>query len=559
MKSFNMLFQDEKSLDEFITLHPIDEAKNLFVQIFSGVVDIDIFMKISRILKEKLPHANIIGTTTNGEIFDGEMLEEGVVLSFGVFKSSKVMSKLYKFDKTFNLEDIKNDLIFDDTKAMIIFSDGLKSDAETFLKSVCNLKPEMVIAGGRAGDKEFKQTYVFTEEELTDNGCVIATISSNDLIVNSDYIFQWTAVGREMEVTKTKDNVLYELDGIPIIDIYRKYLGEDVVKNMPASCMPFPLVLNKEVLLVARDPVGVTNDNGLIFGGKFEEGDKVRFSFANIEDLISNLDVYFEKFQSIPAEAVYVYSCVARKALLQNKLMDEINILNSLAPAVGFFTFGEFFHSRKIVELLNVTTTFMMLSESKKVLKKKLKKGALNHFDPIRKALTNLVKVTTQELENISTHDSLTSLYNRSEYKRILEKKIKSAQRYGDKFGLIMMDIDFFKRVNDKYGHNVGDEVLKIFASILKEYVREDDFVARWGGEEFIIIANHAGNKELEKLTKKLQKEIAKTSFAPAPQLCASFGLTAYIAGDTEESIFKRVDDALYMAKQTGRDKYIIS
>ncbi len=559
MKSFNMLFKDAKSLDEFITVHSIEKAKNLFVQIFSGVVNPDYFMDVAKIVKTKLPTAHIMGTTTNGEICNGEMLEESVVLSFSIFESSKVTSKLYKFDKTFNLEDIKNDLIFDDTKAMIIFSDGLKSDAENFLKSVYTLKPEIVIAGGRAADKNFKETYIFTEKEFSDNGCVLTTIGGNDLLVSSDYILKWTAIGKEMEVTKSDGAVLYELDGVPILDIYRKYLGNDVVQNLPESCIAFPLVLNKEGLLVARDPIAVTPENALVFAGKFEMGDRVRFSFGDIEDLTGDVDGYFEEIKSTPAEAVYIYSCSARKALLQEQLMYEINLLESLAPTVGFFTFGEFFHSGKIAELLNVTTTFMMLSESKKVVKKELKKGTVNHFDPIKKALINLVKVTTQELENISTHDALTSLYNRNEYKRILEKKIKSAQRYGDKFGLIMMDIDFFKRVNDKYGHNVGDEVLKIFASILKEDVREDDFVARWGGEEFIIIANHAANKELEKLTKKLQKEIAKTSFAPAPQLSASFGLTAYVDGDTQESIFKRVDDALYTAKQTGRDKYIIS
>jgi diguanylate cyclase (GGDEF)-like protein len=558
MKSFNMIYKDEKALDEYIVIHSINKAENLFIQIFSGIVSPDYFMNIAKILKQKLPQANIIGTTTNGEILDVEMLEDSVVIAFSVFERSKVVSKFYRFDKKFDINVIKNDLIFDDTKAMIIFSDGLKSDAENFLKVVYKIKPDMVIAGGRAADKNFKQTYIFSEEDFSDNGCVIATISGSDLVVNSDYISKWTAIGKEMEVTKTNNNVLYELDGIPIIDIYRKYLGKDVVKNMPISCMPFPLVLNKEGLLVARDPVAVTEDNALIFGGKFEEGDKVRFSFANIENLTDNLDAYFERYQSRPAEVVYIYSCAARKALLQNKLMDEINILNSLAPAVGFFTFGEFFHFGKIAELLNVTTTFMMLSESNKVVKKELKQGPINHSDPIRKALINLVKVTTEELEEISTHDALTSLYNRHEYRRILEQKMKSAQRYGDKFGLIMMDIDFFKLVNDNYGHDVGDEVLKTFASILKEHVREDDFVSRWGGEEFVIIANHAGDKELEKLTKKLQKEIAKTSFSPAPQLTASFGLTVYLDGDTQDSIFKRVDNALYTAKKTGRNRYII-
>jgi diguanylate cyclase (GGDEF)-like protein len=558
MKSFNMLFLDEKSLDRYIVDNAIAKAENLFVQIFSGVVDPESFMQIAGMVKKKLPQANIIGTTTNGEICNGAMYEDSIVLSFSIFETSKVKSKFYKFDETFNLENIKNDLLFDDTKAMVIFSDGFKSDAETFLKDIYKIKPEIVIAGGRAADKDFKQTYIFSDKDYSDNGCVMATISGDDLLVNSDYILKWASIGKEMLVTKAEGAKLYELDGVPIIDVYRKYLGDDVTKNLPESCMAFPLIVNKDGLLVARDPIGVWQDDALIFAGNFEVGDKVRFSFANIEELTDNLSSYFEEVKDIPAEAVYVYSCSARKALLKEKLMDEINLLDSLAPTVGFFTFGEFFHSGKIAELLNVTTTYMMLSESKEVMKKELKKEAVNHFDPIKKALTNLVKVTTQELENISIHDSLTGLCNRSEYKRMIEQRIKSAQRYGDKFGLIMMDIDLFKLVNDNYGHDIGDEVLKTFASILKEHVREDDFVARWGGEEFVVIANHAGDKELEKLTKKLQREIAKASFSPAPQLTASFGLTVYLDGDTQESLFKRLDNALYTAKQTGRNKYII-
>lgn len=558
MQSFNMLFQDEKSLGEFIRSHSIDKAENLFVQIFSGVVRSSYFMDIAKIVKKRVPAAHIMGVTTSGEICNGEMLEESIVISFSIFERSKVRLKFYKFDKTFQVEDIKNDLIFDNTKAMIIFSDGLKSDAESFLKSVSSLKPEMVIAGGRAADKDFQETYVFTDEEFSDNGCIIATISGNDLLVKSDYILKWTTIGKEMEVTKVDGNILYELDGVPVLNVYRKYLGDDVVQNLPASCVPFPLILHKDGLPIARDPIGVASENALVFAGKFEIGDRVRFSFGDIEDLTANADEYFQKIKSTPAETVYIYSCIARKTLLQKKLMDEINILDSLAPAVGFFTFGEFFHLGKIVELLNVTTTFMMLSESKEVAKKELKKGIVNDFDPVKKALTNLVKVTTQELENISTRDSLTSLYNRNEYNRMLNVKIKSAQRYGDKFGLIMMDIDFFKLVNDDYGHDVGDEILKKFAMVLKKNVREDDIVARWGGEEFIVIVNHAGSHELEKLTKKLQKEIARTSFTPVPDQKASFGLTAYVDGDTQTSIFKRVDNALYIAKQTGRNKYVI-
>jgi len=554
-----MIYTNSNELQSFIQQHRLEDEKNLFIQILSGIVDPNYCLSLAKKLKQLLPLSEIIGTTTSGEIADGKMYDDTVIISFNTFNKTSVASKIYFLDENFHLEKMRSDLIQDNTKAMIIFSDGLKSDAEKLIKNIYKLKPDMVIAGGRAGDKDFKNTYVFNEKAYSDKGCVIATLSSNDLIVNSDYILKWTPIGKEMTVTKAKGAVLYELDGIPIVEVYRKYLGADVVKNLPESCMSFPLLLQKEGLIVARDPVYLTEDNALIYAGKFEVGDVVRFSFANIEDLTDNLHEYFNIIKKKPAEAVYIYSCTARKALLAEKLMDEISILESLAPTVGFFTFGEYFHSDKIAELLNVTTTFMLLSETKEVDEnKELIASNTDDFDPIRKALTHLVKVTTKELENLSTHDSLTMLYNRSEYLCMIKKKIKSAQRYKSRFGLILIDIDFFKHVNDNYGHDIGDEVLKKFALVLKESIREDDFVARWGGEEFVIIANTKDIEGVCCLVEKLQKRISEVSFSPVLKLTASFGVTEYKDGDDHRELFKRVDNALYIAKKNGRDQYII-
>ena len=559
MQSYNLVYKDTKELYEFIKKHSLEKEENLFVQIFSGIVDVDYCVTLAKNIKEKLPEAEIIGTTTSGEISNGKMYDETTVISFSIFSHTHVISKLYQINDNFRVAKIHEDLLLENTKAMIIFSDGIKSDAEALIKKVSKLAPEVTIAGGRAADKAFKQTYVFNEQGYSDNGCVVATLSSDKLLVNSDYILKWTPIGKEMIVTKADGPILYELDGIPIVEIYRKYLGNDVVKNLPASCMAFPLLLNKEGVMVARDPIALTEDKSLIFAGNFEVGESVRFSFANIEELTDNLEEYFEAIKSKAAEAIYIYSCVARKVLLEDKLMDELNILESLAPTVGFFTFGEYFHQGKLAEVLNVTTTFMLLSESNKPQRdKKLKRADIQDFDPIKKALTHLVKVTTKELENLSTHDSLTSLYNRSEYLRTIKRKIKSAQRYGTNFGLILVDIDFFKLVNDNYGHDVGDEILKKFAQILQENVREDDFVARWGGEEFVIIANYTEKGGLVHLVEKLQRKIMEASFSPVPKVTASYGVTAYIAGDNYEELFKRVDNALYMAKHNGRDQYII-
>ena len=559
MKLFNFSYTNETELQSFIKTNSIADAKDVLVQVFSGVLEIEKIQKVTSLLKKNLPNIHIIGTTTSGEIQNGKMLENTITLSFSLFEKTFIKSKLYKFDDTFDISKIENDLFTPSTKAIVIFSDGLQSDTEPFLRTLHNINPNISIAGGRAGDNSrFKNTYIFDDQNFSSKGCVLATLNSDKLIVNNDYMLNWTTIGKEMIVTKCENNILYELDGFPIVDVYRKYLGDDVVKNLPASCMSFPLIIKRENIHVARDPIALMENGALLYAGDFLQGETVRFSFANIADLTDNIEEYFQELVKYPSEAVYIYSCTARKALLKEKLQGELNLLDSLAPSAGFFTYGEFFQSNKMTELLNVTTTFMLLSETKKHLKKTLRKIEYKAYDPVKKALTHLVKVTTSELEHLSTHDVLTSLYNRAEYIKTIDKKIKSAQRYKEHFGLILIDIDHFKLVNDNYGHNTGDKVLKALADILRQNVREDDFVGRWGGEEFIVIAKYAGVNELEKLTKKLQKHIKTIKVGPIKKITASFGLTVYTPGDTDEKMFSRVDNALYVAKQSGRDRYIL-
>ena len=559
MRSFNFQYSDIGSLTFFITTNLIDKGDNVLVQLFDGLLDSKKALSLASSLKEMLPNSNIIGTSTCGEISDGEMYENSLNISFTLFDSTVVRSKLYELDKNFKAEKIAKELICNDTKALIVFSDGLQSNTELLLRELYAMKPEMIIAGGRAGDNlEFKKTYVFDDKNYNENACVIATLSGEDLIVNSDYMLNWMPIGKDMLVTKVNNNILYELDHIPIVEIYKKYLGDDIANNLPAACLEFPLIIKKGSLDIARDPISQTEDGALVFAGNFELGDIVRFSFGNIESVADDSQKNFDKFSKIPAESIFVYSCAARKSLLGETLKIELNILESISTTTGFFTYGEYFHTSNIVEILNVTTTFIILSESSKVIKKRLKKPDLKETDLSKKALTHLIRVTAKELEHVSTHDVLTSLYNRAEYIKRIAIKMKSAQRYKEHFGLILVDIDYFKLVNDNYGHVVGDDVLRKLAKLLLDNVREDDFVARWGGEEFVLILNYATMDDLERLVKKFQAKVEKLSFAPVPKLTLSFGLSVYIDGDSEDSLFKRVDNALYTAKNSGRNCYVI-
>lgn len=164
-----------------------------------------------------------------------------------------------------------------------------------------------------------------------------------------------------------------------------------------------------------------------------------------------------------------------------------------------------------------------------------------------------------KELEYLSSHDTLTGINNRGEFKKELRVRIKSNKRYHQKFGLIMIDLDYFKSVNDTYGHKVGDDVLISVASSVKNNLRADDFFARWGGEEFVIIINFADINDLKGLVSKLQASIKELDLLPVPYITASYGLTLFKENDDEESIQKRADDALYKAKKNGRNRYEIN
>jgi len=177
------------------------------------------------------------------------------------------------------------------------------------------------------------------------------------------------------------------------------------------------------------------------------------------------------------------------------------------------------------------------------------KEGIKIGYAAYRENITN-----TKKLEYISTHDTLTNIYNREYFDKNLESKIKSALRYGNQFSLIILDIDHFKNVNDTYGHNIGDTVLIEIADILKNNIREDDIAARWGGEEFAILLPHTEIEGTYLLAEKLRICIENSTIIEKEQITASFGVGIYTNNESKTTFFEKVDNALYSAKDNGRN-----
>jgi len=179
----------------------------------------------------------------------------------------------------------------------------------------------------------------------------------------------------------------------------------------------------------------------------------------------------------------------------------------------------------------------------------------LDDYKELNETLELKVKNRTKELELLSSTDALTKMYNRMYIDNALDDEIKRCERYKSDFSIIMLDIDYFKNVNDNYGHQIGDTVLIEFSNILNNLTRETDIVGRWGGEEFLILCPQTDKPSVLRLAEKLRENIETYSFSIVNKKTASFGVATYIDKDNSDSIVERADKALYLSKKTGRNK----
>lgn len=160
-------------------------------------------------------------------------------------------------------------------------------------------------------------------------------------------------------------------------------------------------------------------------------------------------------------------------------------------------------------------------------------------------------------LEELYITDALTKLYNRAYFDETLSSITKNQRKADIDFALILTDIDHFKSINDNYGHQIGDEALKTVAQTLKKSLRENDVIARWGGEEFVIMLKNVTVKEAEMITEKLRSAVENEKINDSFTCTCSFGISMYIPFEKIDDTFKRADDALYEAKHNGRNKVV--
>lgn len=162
-----------------------------------------------------------------------------------------------------------------------------------------------------------------------------------------------------------------------------------------------------------------------------------------------------------------------------------------------------------------------------------------------------------QELEHAALRDSMTGLLNRRQFYLITEQTNPSHLPAQQQFSLLLVDTDHFKNINDVFGHSKGDEVLISLSRMLEACSRKDDFVFRWGGEEFVILLPRTTLEAAMQVAETIRAEVARIVIPGLPRFTVSIGVARHNPDESIDDLFKRVDDALYRAKNNGRNKVL--
>jgi nitrogen-specific signal transduction histidine kinase len=388
-----------------IDLSPYRDYADIAVQIFCGQ-SASKMQEVAAYIQEALPQAHIIATTTDGEIIGEEISVQDIVIALSVFDKTEVSSGYVDGDDSFtNGKTLARSLVRDNTKLLILFSDGATCNGEAFLQGISSVAPHVKVAGGMAGDNgKFVQTYILQGNRVLSKGAVGLALHSDQLQVCSRFSFNWSPIGIEHVITKVDKNRIYTIDDMSAVDFYARYLGEEVAEALPATGIEFPLIFEKDAHLVARAAIA-RNDDSLSFAGNMKEGDRVRLGFGNAEMIMRESIEAFNKTFRNNIETFFIYSCMARRRYMPEFIELEISPYASSAKTVGFFTYGEFYHDEGGCKMLNQTLTVVALSEapileqsSEKLKEEHLPTHQYEYIKTIR-ALTNLVEQSTRDYE----------------------------------------------------------------------------------------------------------------------------------------------------------------
>lgn len=527
--------------------------------------------EMTRLFCDAFPQAEIAGMTTAGGIENGRMHLRQTIVTIQFFEKSDVHAAIYDFSKE-SMSALGERALADcqkeaDLSAVLLFLTQQYYDFEPFLAALDKLSKDIPICGGYAHTYlQEDGIYVFTKDAILSRGILLITYAGAVQVL-TESVMGWQPLGRTMTITAMDGPlVIRSLDHEPAAYFYQKYLHST---DFEKSQLLFPLVRNAHQFRLAVLPLDAKSDGALQTNVISHVGDQVQMAYGDPDQVILSSHKALDHIERFAPEGMLLLSCVTRRYFLKEDVNQILSAYGDFCVAPGGYVNGELIRIEGKTQTTNMTLVSISFREGEAPIRNTPKKHhtpvvlgeALSTVQRLATFITETTKElaeTQKQLSFAASHDSFTGLLNRGSIEKMLCRCHEDASARQLAFSALMIDLDTFKHINDTFGHNKGDEVIREVAAIMKRMIRPTDFAGRWGGDEFVIILPGTTLANARIVASRLQQAFQTIRLPDHSFLTASIGCTTASPDETEQTFYKRMDDALYLAKEGGRNRIIL-
>lgn len=545
--------------------------QSILISIYTHWNKPETIREMIRLFCDAFPEAEIAGMTTAGGIDNGRMRLHQTVVTIQFFEKSDVHTAIYDFTQEPMGELGEKARSFcqrqKDLSAVLLLMTQRFYDFEPFLTALDKLGKDIPICGGYAHTYRNEDgIYVFTKDAILSRGILLVTFSG-DVKIMTTSVMGWQPLGRTLTITAIDGPlVIRSLDHKPATYFYQKYLHST---DFGKSELLFPLVRRMHQVQLSALPLEHRSDGALQTNVFSHVGDQVQMAYGDPDQVISSIRETLDRIEHFAPEGMLLISCVTRRYFLKEDVNQILSAYSDFCVAPGGYVNGELIRIDGKTQATNMTLISVCFREGEAPLVAATKKHhtpvvlgeALSTVQRLATFITETTKElaeTQKQLSFAASHDSFTGLLNRGSIEKMLCRCHEDASARQLAFSALMIDLDTFKHINDTFGHNKGDEVIREVARIMKRMIRPTDFAGRWGGDEFVIILPGTTLANARIVANRLQQAFQTIQLPDHSFLTASIGCTTASPDETEQTFYKRMDDALYLAKEGGRNRIIL-
>ncbi|MGF1547692.1 MAG: diguanylate cyclase [Thiotrichales bacterium] len=571
MKVFILDYDPSIQLQAQLGKSGIEDSEQLLIQLFTTSAKPPFTHGLLLELQILFPNAIVTGCTTTGLLRANEIVEDATRIVFCAFDRRRLAHAEFHpaVNEKSDWYEAGNRLGAQvggaDTRLLLCYATGPLLNAEALARGLLTPCPNAVLAGQLACAAQGEVPRIISGRTSWPNGVVVIALTGNDLHIQAHHSPDWMMLGTPLEVTDASDNVIRSVNKMRATELYSRYIGFDACKDVPACSVRFPFLTQRDGMTLARPAKSVLADGAVSLWGDLHTGDTVRFGILNPADATDHTQHLLQTLRERPCELLFQFSSIARTVLMRSLTQEQFQQYSAIAPTLGAFSVGQFYYTANEPALLHYTQTVLCIGEgsrAKPQLDRDRERVSFSQDTLEMRAMSHLVFTTAKELEDanktlerLANTDSLTRVFNRHKAQLLLDQEYRRAQRYARPLTLILFDVDDFKRVNDTLGHSTGDEALARLAEIVRPLIRDTDYFARWGGEEFLIICPETEIRGASEIAERVRIAIETSTIVDGQQITISLGVASFRAEDTLEKIINRADRALYISKEKGKNR----